>query len=55
MKKKALNALQENLRKDFVMRELINNSIKERPYVDPVTGMVFWGQDSGKRRKNAGV
>lgn len=53
MKKKALDALQDNLKKDFVMRDMIHNTIKEKPYVDPVTGTVFWGQDSGKRKKNA--
>lgn len=55
MKKKALDALQDNLRKDFQWREWIKNTDKEKPYVDDATASVFWGTSASKGKKNASV
>lgn len=48
--------IQEKYRKDFTMKSLIANTPKDRPYVDPTTGRVFWGvsAEQGKREKHEG-
>ena len=47
--------LQENLKKDLIMKNAIKSMEISKPYVDSVTGTVYWGTDaeSRKGKKNA--
>lgn len=47
------NKYQENLRRDWIMRESVKNMPKTKPYVDQGIATVIWGTDAqeGKRKK----
>lgn len=47
--------LQKNLKQDLIMKNAIKSMEISKPYVDPVTGTVYWGTDSESRKgkKNA--
>ena len=51
MRKRDLNLMQENLKRDFVLQNYINNTKQSKPYVDGATGMVFWGSDSEEHKR----
>ena len=44
MKKKFMDSLQPNLRKDYELNEWVRQTEKSKPYVDTVMG-TMWGSD----------
>ena len=44
--------LQEKYKEDFVMKNLIHNTPKSKPYVDSATGAVYWGTDINEEKEN---
>jgi len=44
MKRKFLNSLQPNLRKDYELNEWVRSTEKTKPFVDAVMG-AMWGSD----------
>lgn len=51
MKKRDFNRLQDNRKKDFVMRNFIDGTDKVKPYVDYATGMVYLGTDADRHKR----
>lgn len=47
--------MQENLKKDFQIRNWIENTPKGKPYVDTAIGMVYWGTSEEKRKEKKGT
>lgn len=46
-----MKGLQERYKKDFRQQKMVDAIDKTKPYVDTTTGVVYWGTDSGKRKK----
>ena len=53
MRKRDFNKIQDNLKQDFIMKNLIHNTEKSKPYVDTAMAQVFWGTDVTKEKKHA--
>ena len=51
MKQKTKNELRENICHDFEIQAEINRVNKKKPYVDPVSGVLYWGSDEGRRKE----
>ena len=54
MKGISMKGLRERYKKDFRQQKMIDAIDKTKPYVDTTTGVVYWGTDSGKRKKEKG-
>lgn len=53
MRKRDFNKIQDNLKQDFIMKNLIHNTENSKPYVDTAMAQVFWGTDATKEKKHA--